>query len=71
MGFGVVLVINVVEPVGRIWDEEEEGPEAGELFTAIILGEEPVKKKGYLLICLSSSSVWKQNSLLSSQQFYC
>jgi hypothetical protein len=45
IGFAVFLVIKVVEPVGRIWDEEEDGPEADALFTVIILGEEPVNKE--------------------------
>lgn len=45
IGFAVLLVIKVVEPVGRIWDEEEDGPETDALFTVIILGEEPVNTK--------------------------
>jgi hypothetical protein len=52
----------VVEPVGRIWDEEEHGPEADALFTVIILGEEPVNKKNTRQI---------QNSILTTLQIYC
>jgi hypothetical protein len=43
----VLLVIKVVEPVGRIWDEEEDGPEEDVLFTVIILDEEPVNRKRF------------------------
>jgi hypothetical protein len=37
--------MKVVEPVGRIWGEEEDVPEAVVLFTVIILEDEPVNKK--------------------------
>jgi hypothetical protein len=46
----VLLVIKVVEPVGRIWGEEEDAPEADVLFTVIILEEEPVNKKASMSI---------------------
>lgn len=55
IGFAALLVIKVVEPVGRIWDDEEEdGPEADALFTVIILGEELV---GTVLVTMETLAV--------------
>jgi hypothetical protein len=42
--------MKVVVPAGRIWDDGE-GPEAGVLFTVIILGAEPVNKKVFMFMC--------------------